>query len=207
MPQTAEPLYLFDFDHTLYAYDFRKRLPALAELGGSTEYHLAKTWWVAGYELRAENGEWPTAEEYLDQFAEVTGARLTLSEWTKARRASSTAIPGSIAALAAAAECGRVAVLSNNPSVFAAALPELAPDVVGIVGENVLVSACLGVRKPQALAFESALEHYRTRPADAFFVDDNRANVEGSERVGISGCWFQGDTDDLRRRVEAFAER
>ena len=44
----------FDLDKTLYAYDFRRRLPALAVLTGASQYHLARTWWADGYEARAE---------------------------------------------------------------------------------------------------------------------------------------------------------
>ena len=50
------PLFLFDFDKTLYAYDFRKRLPRLAELSGVSQYDLAKHWWAAGREEAAESG-------------------------------------------------------------------------------------------------------------------------------------------------------
>lgn len=34
-------LYLFDLDKTLYAYDFRRRLPALAWLAGVSQYRRA----------------------------------------------------------------------------------------------------------------------------------------------------------------------
>ncbi|GAB3032438.1 hypothetical protein GCM10027052_06690 [Parafrigoribacterium mesophilum] len=69
-------LYLFDFDKTLYRYHFRRRLPALAESIGASQYHLAKTWWAAGYEARAERGEWRTADEYFEQWEKVTGVSL-----------------------------------------------------------------------------------------------------------------------------------
>jgi FMN phosphatase YigB (HAD superfamily) len=59
-------LYLFDFDKTLYAYDFHFRLPALSLVTGASQYHLANSWWAGGYEVRAESGEWPSSEEYLD---------------------------------------------------------------------------------------------------------------------------------------------
>ncbi|TXN28549.1 hypothetical protein [Lacisediminihabitans profunda] len=61
-------LYFFDFDTTLYTYDSRKRLPALSLASGVSQYHLAKTWWESGFEIRAESGEWPTAAEYLAEF-------------------------------------------------------------------------------------------------------------------------------------------
>jgi HAD superfamily hydrolase (TIGR01509 family) len=204
-------LYLFDFDKTLYAYDFRKRLPALARLGGVSQYHLASTWWVAGYERRAESGEWPTADEYLDEFARVTGASLTLDQWADARASAMTRIEGSVAALRRASSLGTVSLLSNNPSVFAAALPRLAPDVCAIVGENRLVSADLGVRKPDRRAFEIALERFGARADDTFFADDSLENVEGARAAGITAHHFTGGdgagTAALDAAMTAFSAR
>ena len=74
-------VYFFDCDKTLYDYDFHKRLPKLAELGGVSQYRLASSWWAGGHERAAEIGEYATSEEYLEAFAEVTGARLTLAQW------------------------------------------------------------------------------------------------------------------------------
>ena len=115
-------IYFFDLDKTLYAYDFRYRLPELSRLTGASQYHLAKTWWADGFEPRAEVGEWPTADEYLDEFARITETRrLSLDEWASARRVAMTRIPGSITALARAAELGTVSLLSNNPAATATA--------------------------------------------------------------------------------------
>ena len=183
-------LYLFDFDKTLYAYDFRKRLPALARLGGVSQYHLASTWWAAGCERRAEAGAWPTADEYLAEFARVTGADLTLEQWADARKLAMTRIDGSVAALERAATLGTVSLLSNNPSAFAAALPMLAPDVAGVLGENRLVSAELGVRKPDPQIFRLALERFGASAENTFFADDSAANVEGAASVGIHAHLF-----------------
>lgn len=180
-------LYFFDFDKTLYAYDFHLRLPALSLLTGASQYHLAKTWWVGGYETRAEAGEWPTSAEYLAEFERVTGARLTLENWREARALASTAIPASVEALRRASTLGTVSLLSNNPSPFAESLPLLAPDVTAIVGENRLVSCQLGIRKPDPRVFELALAHYGARAEDTFFVDDSAANVEGARAVGVHG--------------------
>jgi putative hydrolase of the HAD superfamily len=205
-------LYLFDFDKTLYAYDFRKRLPDLSRITGASQYHLAKTWWAGGYERRAEAGEWPTPDEYFAQFEAVTGAHLTLEGYQESRRLASTPIAQSVAALAHAATLGTVSVLSNNPSPFAVSLPVLAPDVFAIVGENALVSSELGVRKPAAEAYRLALEHYGARAEDAFFTDDSLENVEGAQALGITGhhlAYVGGvpQTDALRDAIERFSAR
>jgi putative hydrolase of the HAD superfamily len=205
-------LFFFDFDKTLYAYDSRKRLPALSIASGVSQYHIAKTWWQGGFEIRAESGEWPTAVEYLAEFERITGAAITLEQWQQARALASTRIAGSIDALRRAASIGTACVLSNNPSVFAESLPVLAPDVVAIVGDNRLVSCELGVRKPDPQVFELALGRFNARPKDTFFVDDSAANVAGAASVGIHThhlVYLNGvpQVDGLHAAIERFAAR
>lgn len=206
----AALLFLFDFDKTLYAYDFRRRLPRLAELTGISQYALAKRWWEEGFEAAAEAGEYPSTEEYLAAFNEVTGGGLTADGWRDARRAAMTPIPESIAALRRAAELGTVSLLSNNPIIFRDSLPELAPEVADLLGENDLVSAVLGARKPEARIYTRALSRYGIAPEDTMFIDDSGANVRGAEVVGITGFQlFEVDggynTDALVEAIEAFA--
>jgi putative hydrolase of the HAD superfamily len=202
-------LYLFDFDKTLYAYDSRKRLPAQSRISGVSQYHLAKTWWAAGYEVRAELGEWKTAQDYLDEFAAVTGARLTLDEWCEARHEASTPNAGVVEALRYASTLGEVSLFSNNPPPFVETLPEMAPDVAAILGPNVLVSCQIGARKPSPEAYERALAHYGVPAENAFFVDDSKANVAGARSVGITSFHYTGvaDVPALNAAIDAFSAR
>jgi HAD superfamily hydrolase (TIGR01509 family) len=202
-------LYLFDFDKTLYAYDFRKRLPALSRLSGVSQYHLAKTWWAAGWEVRAELGEFPTSEAYLDTFAEVTGARLTLDEWCEARHEASTPNVGVVETLRRCATLGTVSLFSNNPPPFVASLAHMAPDVASILGPNVLVSCEIGIRKPDPKAYLAAVDHYGVAASDAFFVDDSAANVAGAAKDGITTFHYTGESDvpALNAAIDAFAAR
>ncbi len=202
-------LYLFDFDKTLYAYDFRKRLPALSRMTGVSQYHLAKTWWAAGWEVRAELGEFGSAKDYLDRFAEVTGARLTLDQWCEARHEASTPNVGVVDALRRAATLGEVSLFSNNPPPFTATLSHMAPDVAAILGPNVLVSYEIGIRKPDPAAYRAALDHYGAVAGDAFFVDDSAGNVAGAREVGITAFHYRGAGDGpaLDAAIDAFARR
>ena len=204
-------LFLFDFDKTLYAYDFRKRLPRLAELTGVSQYALAKNWWEEGYEAAAEAGEFPSSEEYLAAFNEVTGGRLTADGWREARRAAMTPIPGSIAALHRAAELGTVSLLSNNPIIFRDSLSELAPEVAHVLGGNDLVSAVLGARKPEARIYTRALSRFGIAAEDTLFIDDSGANLRGAEAVGITGFQLLEvedgyNTQALAVAIESFAQ-
>jgi HAD superfamily hydrolase (TIGR01509 family) len=205
-------LYFFDLDKTLYGYDFRYRLPELSRLTGVSQYQLAKCWWAGGYEARAEAGAWPSADEYLDEFARVTSTRrLALEEWASARALAMSPIPGSIAALRRASELGTVSLLSNNPAATATALPLLAPDVVEILGDNLLFSYQLKSRKPGEEIYRRALEHYGVTPEQTFFADDSQANVLGARAVGITAHRLVAhdgvyETDALLAAIEDFAQ-
>jgi putative hydrolase of the HAD superfamily len=206
-------LYFFDLDKTLYAYDFRKRLPELSRLSGVSQYGLAKAWWAGGYVARAEAGEWPTPDLYLDEFSGVTGGRrLSLEEWASARALAMTRIDGSVGALSRAAELGTVSLLSNNPAATAAALPVLVPDVVEILGPNVLFSCMLRARKPNPEVYLRALEYYGVPAENAFLADDSAANVLGARSVGMTAHQLLAvdgvfQTDALRDAIEVFAVR
>jgi putative hydrolase of the HAD superfamily len=202
-------LYLFDFDKTLYAYDFRKRLPALSRMSGVSQYHLAKTWWAGGYEVRAELGEWSTAADYLEKFAEVTGARITLDEWCEARHEASTPNVGVVDALRLASTLGTVSLFSNNPPPFVATLARMAPDVAAILGQNVLVSCEIGIRKPDPAAYLAAVRHYGATANDTFFVDDSAANIAGAAADGITTFHYTDASEvaALDGAIRAFATR
>jgi len=199
-------LYLFDFDKTLYDYNFLHRLPALSRMSGVSQYDLASRWWADGYEARAEAGEWPEAEQYLDMFERVTGARLSLAQWQDARAAAMTPITGSIAALHRASTLGAVSLFSNNPSIFARSLPRLAPDVASILGPNVVTSCLLRARKPTPTAYTRVLEHFEARAEDTFFTDDNRGNVAAALALGIHAHHFT-EPASLEAAITAFATR
>lgn len=205
-------VYLFDFDQTLYEYNFRLRLPALSLITGVSQYRLAKDWWAGGFEKRAEAGEWSTATEYLAEFEKQTGAALTLEQWRETRMLASTRIEGSLESLRRAATLGAVGVLTNNPSPFAESFAIMAPDVADIVGDSVLVSGKLGARKPDAEIYRRALDHFGAAPDSAFFTDDSAANVEGARAIGMCGhrfTWVDGtpQVDALDAAITAFATR
>jgi putative hydrolase of the HAD superfamily len=205
--ERAVDLYLFDFDKTLYAYNSQLRLPALARASGVSQYRLASSWWAAGFELRAETGEWPDADGYLDEFARVTGGRrLTLEEWAECRLAAMTPNPRVIATLARVKQSATVSLLSNNPAPFAAALPRLAPDVAELLDGNVLISCALGVRKPDPAIYSAAIERYGARADETLLIDDKAENVEGALAAGLHAHHYTTDAS-LAEAVAAFESR
>jgi glucose-1-phosphatase len=205
-------VYFFDCDDTLYDYDFRKRLPALATITGVSQYHLASTWWAGGHERAAESGEYTTSEEYLEAFRLVTGAKLSLAQWQQARASAMTVVPGSVEALRWAAKRGTTSLLSNNPIPFHDCLPALAPEAHTLLQGNDLISAILGARKPERRIYTRALGVFGVQPADAILIDDSAANVRGAIDAGMHAYQLRSvdgvyDTDGLLCALEAFAAR
>ncbi|GAB3032446.1 hypothetical protein GCM10027052_06700 [Parafrigoribacterium mesophilum] len=74
------------------------------------------------------------------------------------------------------------------------------------------MSCELGARKPEALAYQRALEHFGVRPEDAFMADDSAANVAAALKLGMHAHHFtevdgQFQLEALNRAMDDFAER
>jgi putative hydrolase of the HAD superfamily len=75
-----------------------------------------------------------------------------------------------------------VALLSNDSPTLA--------DKMAILGiadlfDPLIISANIGVMKPDPQAYEAVLEHLKCPPDHAIFIDDMPANIEGARIVGI----------------------
>ena len=57
--------------------------------------------------------------------------------------------------------------------------------------DHMVISAEVGVVKPDARIYQIALEHAEVNPNEAVFVDDFHENIEGSEKVGMRGIHFK----------------
>ena len=66
--------------------------------------------------------------------------------------------------------------------------------------DALVISAEVGLLKPDPRIYELALDQMGAAPAAALLVDDMRANVEGAIAVGMSAILFK-DTDQLRREL------
>jgi putative hydrolase of the HAD superfamily len=57
--------------------------------------------------------------------------------------------------------------------------------------DHIIISAEVGVAKPEPEIFRIALEQAGVRPEEAVLVDDFHANIEGCEKVGMKGILFR----------------
>ncbi len=202
---TPPLLFIFDMDDVLYDYDWRRRQARLIELTGLSAEQLWDRWWGAGNEHHAEAGDPDTPQTYLERFNSAIGGSLTEDQWVDTRRSAMTPRSDAIAAVARAAELGRVTLLTNNGALVHKHLATtLAPELVPHFGEHLFTSSHYSARKPDPLVFERVLERYETAAADAFFADDMVENVEGARSIGIT-AYHYGDAPGLRAAIDVFA--
>jgi putative hydrolase of the HAD superfamily len=57
--------------------------------------------------------------------------------------------------------------------------------------DHIIISAEVGVTKPEPGIFRIALEQAGVKPEEAVFVDDFHVNIEGCEKVGMKGIHFK----------------
>ncbi len=69
--------------------------------------------------------------------------------------------------------------------------------------EGRLVSADWKLLKPEHEIYELLFERFSLRPEECFFIDDNPANIEAAERLGMRGAVFFQDISRLRRELRA----
>ncbi len=96
----------------------------------------------------------------------------------------------------------RLFILSNISKNFAEnyknvpALKELFSHFDGLV-----FSGPLSIVKPSAEIFEYLLSTYNLDRKETVFIDDSEKNVKGAESVGIKGILFDGDAQNLRKKL------
>ncbi len=67
--------------------------------------------------------------------------------------------------------------------------------------DHIIISAEVGVAKPDPRIFRAALEKAGVSPDEAVFVDDFYVNIEGCEKVGIKGIHFK-DADSALEQLK-----
>jgi glucose-1-phosphatase len=199
-------LFIFDMDDVLYDYDWRVRMAGMTAMTGHSLDELRRRWWNDRGEWAAEAGVFETAEEYLSAFEKAVGMPVDEDEWVRVRGAAMTVWPESLEAVRRASALGQVTLLTNNGALVSRHLRTLAPELVELFGDHLFTSSDYRARKPDPVVFERVLASYSTAPADAFFADDMRINVEGAASIGIAAHLFKGPAG-LHEAIGAFATR
>lgn len=65
--------------------------------------------------------------------------------------------------------------------------------------ETVIISAEVGVAKPDAKIYSIALEQAKVKAEEAVFVDDVLENIEACEKIGMKGILFKDPQEALKQ--------
>ena len=90
--------------------------------------------------------------------------------------------------------------LLSNASVFFA---DYALEHYGILKKfsGVVFSAPLKTAKPDPSMYRYLFETYSLDPAECFFIDDLRENIEAGKALGMDGIIFDGDLDAVKTAI------
>lgn len=183
-------LILFDMDNVLYDYNWRIRMDLLSAETGHGFHELRRRWWHDAGEWAAERGDPPTGAEYLKRVEIALEREIDQQRWLDHRRAAMTPKTDIIEVAQALSTRARVAVLTNNGALIGEHLPEIAPELVDVFGDQLYATAYFGARKPEPAVFQRAIDHFGVTAAETFFIDDLPDNIRGAEQIGITGHWF-----------------
>jgi epoxide hydrolase-like predicted phosphatase len=65
--------------------------------------------------------------------------------------------------------------------------------------DQMIISAEVGAVKPEAKIFQIALQQFGVSPNEAVFIDDFLINIEGCEKVGMTGIHFKDPESALQQ--------
>lgn len=100
----------------------------------------------------------------------------------------------------------RTAVVTNNIAEIRDRWKAMLPHAE--IFEVIVDSSEIGVRKPTAAIYETALRELGDiSPEQAIFFDDHPQNVRGAEAVGIQGVLVEDDFSPTLALLDALAER
>ena len=183
-------LVIFDMDDVLCHYDLGRRLRALSQISGKTPRDIRAAIWDSGFEDDADSGGYPDADVYLAEFSYRIGHTITRQQWIAARRESMIASFDVLTLAESIGEIARIAIYTNNGPIVKSSLDELFPEAAAIFKER-YCSYEFGTKKPDPQSFTKLLAKISVAPADTWFIDDKRSNVQGAQLAGLKAHHFR----------------
>ena len=68
--------------------------------------------------------------------------------------------------------------------------------------KGIWISCEHGLLKPEPEAYLDFFRTFSLKPETCFFIDDTPANIEAAGNLGMDGCVYYGDVDELRRCLD-----
>lgn len=191
---------IFDLDDVLCAYDLGRRLRILSQISGKTPRDIRAALWDSGFEDAADSGRYQTPQEYLDEFARRLGHPISRAQWIEARRFSIQPWPSMLTLIRQVAAQRRVALFTNNGPLMKDGIGEIFPEAAQIFGDQCYFSYEFHTKKPNPESYRRLVAQLGLEPAQAWFTDDKKSNVEGARIAGLQAHHFVSEAQ-LRQEL------
>ncbi|WP_420064656.1 glucose-1-phosphatase [Pectobacterium colocasium] len=178
-------LYIFDLGNVVIDIDFKRVLGVWSNLSSVPLATLQERFVMGEAFEQHERGE-ISDEEFAIRLCQEMGIALSFEQFTAGWQAIFVALrPEVIDIMQRLRQEGhRVVILSNTNRLHCAHWPALFPEV-GVAADRVYLSQDIGLRKPELAIYQYVLTQEGVTPAQAVFFDDNAANVDAAQSLGI----------------------
>jgi glucose-1-phosphatase len=184
-PASADAL-LFDIGRVVLDIDFNKALACWAGHAGCAPADLAARFVREEAYRHHEVGKIDDAA-YFESLRQSLGIKLSDAQWLQGWNAIFIGeMPGISKLLARAATKMPLYAFSNTNNAHVEYFPGAYPDVLGHFREMYLSSA-IGLRKPDAEAYDHVVKAIGVPAQRIVFFDDLAANIEGATARGMIG--------------------
>ena len=193
-PGTADAL-LFDLGRVVLDIDFSKAVACWASHAGCEPTHLAGRFsWRDEFYQRHEKGEISDGE-FFAALRALLGVDLSdaqfLEGWNKIFAGE---IPGIAKLLARAAQRLPLYAFSNTNNAHVEHFSEQYADVLGHFRE-IFLSSAIGLRKPDAEAYDHVVKAIGAPAERIVFFDDLAENIEGARHRGLAAVHVTSPDD------------
>jgi glucose-1-phosphatase len=182
-------LVIFDMDDVLCHYDLGRRLRALGALAGVSARDVRAAVWDSGFEELADAGVYAEPELYLNEFSQRLGFIISQEQWIEARRVAMTPSHDVLDLAQKISMQTRIAIYTNNGPIVKNNLDTLFPEAAAVFTER-FCSYQFGTKKPDPEAFTRLVNLVALEPANCWFIDDKKSNVQGARMAGLKAHHF-----------------
>jgi glucose-1-phosphatase len=194
LPGSADAL-LFDLGRVVLDIDFKKTLACWAGHAGCEPAHLAG-WFTSRDEIyrRHEKGEISDAE-FFAALRTALGIGISDTHFLEGWNAIFAGeVPGIAPLLARAAKCVPLYAFSNTN---AAHVEHFSAAYAGVLGHfrELFLSSAIGLRKPDAEAYDHVVKAIGAPAERIVFFDDLVENIEGARARGLTAVHVTSSED------------
>ena len=199
-PDSADVL-LFDLGRVVLDIDFNRVLANWAGHAGREVSHLVGPFSSDDAWLRHERGE-ITDAEFFASLRNSLGIGISDDQFLEGWNAIFTGeMPGIAAALARAGAKLPLYAFSNTNGAHVEHFSKAYADVLGHFRE-VFLSSAIGLRKPEAAAYDHVVKAIGVPAARIVFFDDSADNIAGARARGLTAVHVTSP-DDLAKALAA----